>query len=134
MSQAPENTRRVRQADLADLEAVTDVLIAAMQEDRDWWNYRFPYRKEFPEDHRRFMGLLARTWLEPANDDWVVFVAEARADAQGQLDTDLPFKIVSYAAWNMSYVNFRKHGPSYEPQSRACTYNPIAYIHNTLLS
>lgn len=128
MSQTQDNFRRIRQADLTDLDAITDVLIAAMQEDRDWWNYRFPYRHEFPEDHRRFMGLLVRTWLEPANDDWVVFVSETRADDQGRLDPDLPFKIVSYAAFDISYVNFRKHGPRYKPQSRKYMRTTAFYI------
>lgn len=45
---------KLREATKDDLEALTDIMIAAMPTDPAW-DYRFPYRGDYPEDHRRFV-------------------------------------------------------------------------------
>lgn len=43
---------KLREATKADLDALTDIMIAAMPTDPAW-DYRFPYRDDYPEHHRR---------------------------------------------------------------------------------
>lgn len=102
---------RVRQAGLADVDAVTDVLIAAMPADRDWWDYRFHYREQFPEEHRRLFRLLLEAWISPKFEDWVVMVAEVFDAATNT------WQVGAYAAWDVAYVNRRQYGSAYQPLS-----------------
>lgn len=102
---------RIRQAEPSDVDAVTDVLIAAMPADRDWWDYRFQYREQYPDEHRRLFRLLLEMWISPEFEDWVVMVAELFDAATGT------WQVGAYAAWDVAYVNRRKHGVSYEPLS-----------------
>lgn len=103
---------RIRQAREADVDEVTDVLIAAMPGDLKWWNYRFPHREQHPEDHRWFLSLLIRTWISPEFEDMVVMVAEWPDAAAGGA-----YRIGAYAAWDLTYLNKRKHGQSYRGPS-----------------
>jgi hypothetical protein len=41
----------------SDVEAVMKVMMQAMQCDPQW-NWRFPYRHQYPEDHYKFTKLL----------------------------------------------------------------------------
>lgn len=43
---------RLREATKDDLDALIDIMIAAMPTDPAW-DYRFPFRGDYPEDHRR---------------------------------------------------------------------------------
>lgn len=108
---AKEEETRVRQAESVDVDAVTDVLIAAMPADRDWWDYRFANRVRHPEEHRRLFRLLVQTWISPEFDDWVVMVAEAFDATAGN------WQVGAYAAWDVSYVNRRKYGAAHQPLS-----------------
>ncbi|KAK3486068.1 uncharacterized protein B0T23DRAFT_408131 [Neurospora hispaniola] len=40
------------------------------------WDYRFPLRKEFPEDHYKYTRMLFKYFLDPSFDDWTVMVIE----------------------------------------------------------
>ncbi|KAK3491889.1 hypothetical protein B0T13DRAFT_404157 [Neurospora crassa] len=40
------------------------------------WDYRFPLRKEFPEDHYKYTRMLFEYFLDPSFDDWTVMVVE----------------------------------------------------------
>lgn len=102
---------RVRQAEASDVDAVTDVLIAAMPADRDWWDYRFARRGQYPEEHRRLMRLLVETWISPEFVDWVVVVAEVYDAAAGS------WQVGAYSAWDVAYVSRRKHGSAHQPLS-----------------
>lgn len=102
---------RVRQAELGDVDKVTDLLIAAMPADRDWWDYRFARRDQYPEEHRRFFRLLVKTWIAPDFVDVVVMLAEVYDTAAGS------WQIGAYSVWDVAYVSRRKHGSAYQPRS-----------------
>ncbi|KAK3337965.1 hypothetical protein B0H65DRAFT_435339 [Neurospora tetraspora] len=40
------------------------------------WDYRFPLRKQFPEDHYKYTRMLFEYFLDPSYDDWTVMVVE----------------------------------------------------------
>ncbi|KAJ9133961.1 hypothetical protein NKR23_g10392 [Pleurostoma richardsiae] len=112
---------RIRQAEPRDVDQVTDVLIAAMSVDQDWWDYRYPYRLAHPDDHRRFLRLLVESWIRLDFDDWLVVVAECADEAEEAEGTGpvtgQHWRIVAYAAWDVSYGNFRRYGEGYHPQN-----------------
>ncbi|SPQ20198.1 40ddd489-e041-4fed-ad20-01afb5df08ca [Thermothielavioides terrestris] len=66
----------------ADLEAVTDVIIRTMPLDPQW-DYRFPYRRLYPEDHYKYTRMLFEYFLDPSYDDWLVMVVEDSAEPGG---------------------------------------------------
>ncbi|KAK4199997.1 hypothetical protein QBC40DRAFT_201648 [Triangularia verruculosa] len=95
-----------------DIEAVTDIIIRTMPLDPQW-DYRFPYRHEFPDDHYKFTRLLFEYFLDPAYDDWQVMVVEdSPEEVRGER------RVVSFSVWDVSYRNKRRYGPSYVPQDR----------------
>jgi hypothetical protein len=47
------------------------------------WNYRFPYRLEYPEDHYKYTKMVYEQFLDVANDDWRILVVELRSDEEG---------------------------------------------------
>jgi len=107
---------RVREATLSDVDQVTDVLIASFPEDREWWDFRYPFRDAHPEDHRRYLKLLVQAWIAPENEDYVVVAAEVPDAARPD-----QLRIGAFAAWNVSYRNRRRHGPGYVEHDRECS-------------
>ena len=95
----------------ADLDELVDVVLASMPDDPQW-PYRFPYRHQYPEDHRYFTRMLYEKFIDPAYDDWVVMVVEDQVPGSSKR------AIVAFAVWCLTYVNKRNHWPSYEPQNR----------------
>lgn len=95
-----------------DLDGVTEVIIQAMPDDPQW-NYRFPKRREFPDDHRKYTKMLLQCFLDPAFDDWAVMVVEDRQEDQDA-------RIVSFGVFDVSYKNKRKMGTGYQTQDRKC--------------
>ncbi|KAL8905539.1 MAG: hypothetical protein Q9171_006635 [Xanthocarpia ochracea] len=79
---------KLREATEDDLEALTDIMVAAMPTNSAW-DYRFPYRGEYPEDHRR---CVKRTSEE-------AFEAEATVLNVVEIEKDHP---VAYAVWYRS--------------------------------
>jgi hypothetical protein len=98
---------RVRPADLGDLDALVNLYVAATP-DHFAWDYCYPYREMFPDDHISHATLLFNDLLAPEYDDWAVMVAEKTHG----------LRIVAFAAWDMSYLNRRKHGESHPRQNR----------------
>jgi len=96
----------------SDVDAVTDVIIRTMPLDPQW-NYRFPYREEYPEDHYKYTRMLIEYFLSPLYNDWLVMVIEDTLEE----DSD-ELRIVSFAVWDVSFINKRKHGSGYKPQDR----------------
>ncbi|KAK1783100.1 hypothetical protein QBC45DRAFT_154097 [Copromyces sp. CBS 386.78] len=94
----------------SDVDAITNVIIKTMPLDPQW-DYRFPLRKQFPEDHFKYTRMLFEYFLDPSYDDWTVMVVEAVDPAGGE-----KLKIASISVWDVSYLNKRKHGPEYIPQ------------------
>jgi hypothetical protein len=120
-------TFRIREAVPADIDAVVNVVIAAMPGDPQW-KYRFPYRCKYSDDHRKYTRMLYEYFLKPSYEDWQVMVVEVFPEDDstnseqmflGQdATTSRGGKIVSFSVWNNTYVNRRKLGPSYNPNNR----------------
>lgn len=79
---------KLREATKDDLNALTDIMIAAMPTDPAW-DYRFPYRGDYPEDHRRCVNKI----FEEA------FEAKATVLNVVEIEKDHP---VAYAVWDRS--------------------------------
>lgn len=94
-----------------DLDGVTDVIIKAMPDDPQW-DYRFPKRREFPDDHKKYTKMLMQHFLDPKLDDWAVMVVEDRQKP------DQDARIVSFGVFDVSYKNKRKMGTGYQTQDR----------------
>ncbi len=103
----------IRAAKLDDVDGIVEVVLAAMPHDPQW-NYRFVHRSEFPNDHVKFTRLLYEQFITPANDDWLVMLAETR----GIGEPGVSKKIVAFAVWDVSFINKASKGPDYEPQNR----------------
>jgi hypothetical protein len=103
---SPSNMR-VRIANQGDLDALVELYLAAMP-DHVAWDYCYPYREMFPDDHVSHATLLFNDLLKPECDDWAVMVAEK---THGR-------RIVAFAAWDLSYLNRRKHGEFRRRQNR----------------
>jgi hypothetical protein len=86
----------VRRASLADLNAMLDIGLAAMPLDPQW-NWRFPNRHCFPEDHRKFTRSVYRDFLENKSGNWLVMLAEITG--QDSLTSAVP---VAFAVWNLT--------------------------------
>lgn len=95
----------------ADVDAITNVILQAMPLDPQW-DYRFPWRHEFPEDHYKYTRMLFELFLDPAYDDWVVMVVEDSLEPGGDP------QIVAFGVWDVSFANKRIRGPKYIPQDR----------------
>ncbi len=59
----------IRAAKLSDIEGVVEVALSAMPHDPQS-NYRFPYRKKYPEEHLKYTKLLFGCFLSQIWDDW----------------------------------------------------------------
>ncbi|KAK1836858.1 hypothetical protein QBC39DRAFT_367062 [Podospora conica] len=111
-------TRTLRPGLPADLDGVTDVIIEAMPDDPQW-DYRFPKRLEFPEDHKKYTKMLLQCFLDPQWDDWAVMVVEE----QDPKAKDQAPRIVSFGVFDVSYKNKRREGPSYKTQDPVTLVN-----------
>ena len=137
---------RVRFAAPADVDDIVRLVIATMPFDPQW-NYRFPYRLDFPKDHYQNTKLLYEHFLNAANADWRVLVVELSSagdedeaptvaqqvtalgqcsmwgigGCNGDIQSDAQEgTIVAFSVWNVSYLNKRMLGPSHQPQNRLC--------------
>ena len=86
----------IRQANLADLDAMLDIGLTAMPLDPQW-NWRFQHRFYFPEDHHKFTENTYREFLENKSGNWLVMLAEIAAEEwPGSLTP------VAFAVWNLA--------------------------------
>ncbi|KAL2256919.1 hypothetical protein VTK26DRAFT_924 [Humicola hyalothermophila] len=92
-----------------DADAVTGVIIKAMPLDLQW-DYRFPYRYEYPGDYYKYTKMLFEYFLDLSYNDWLVIVVEDLLEPGALLE------LVSFGVWNVSYANKRRYGPGYKPQ------------------
>ncbi len=102
----------IRAANLSDIEGVVEVVLSAMPHDPQW-DYRFPYRKEYPKEHLKYTKMLFECFLNQTWDDWQVMVVEAPS-----LEDRNVMKVVSISVWDVSFRNIHKHGQAYIPQDR----------------
>ncbi|KAI4944790.1 hypothetical protein J4E91_008477 [Alternaria rosae] len=94
-----------------DVDSIVSVVLEAMPFDPQF-DYRFVYKKQFPEDHYKYTRMLYEEFISPTNDDWFVMVAEVPGSPVSE-----PATTVGFAVWDVSYINKAKHENSYEPQN-----------------
>ena len=83
-----------RQATLNDLDALTWVLLDAFSHD-DQWQYRFPYARDFPEDHEKFTRLRLDEYLkDAAMGIYEIFVIETLSNKEPHA-----MKVVAFATF-----------------------------------
>lgn len=97
------------------MDAITNVILQAMPLDPQW-DYRFPWRNEFPEDHYKYTRMLFEYFLDPTYDDWLVMVVE------DSLEPGHDPQIVAFGVWDVSFANKRRYGPDYIPQDRKSSF------------
>jgi hypothetical protein len=85
----------IRRATIDDLDAMVDIALVAMPQDPQW-NWRFPYRLQFPEDTRDFTRVKYEEFLRNADGQWLVMLAE-REELNGKAAPEA----VAMAIWNM---------------------------------
>jgi hypothetical protein len=87
---------RLRQATLADLDAMVDIALTAMPMDPQW-NWRFPYQSEYPEDTRLFTRWKYEEFLQDEGN-WMVMLAECEFANQP----------IAMAIWEVSALGYPK--------------------------
>ncbi|KAI0099731.1 acyl-CoA N-acyltransferase [Nemania sp. FL0031] len=125
----------LRPATPADVPRMVDIILTAMPHSLQW-EYRFPYKKEFSEDHHKYTTMLYEQFVDSKNVDWNPYVIELTSDDDAGVvevtkpdegntlrQDSTPYKeaIVAVAIWDVSYINKRKDA-SYEP------FSPPAYV------
>ncbi|GAB1319522.1 hypothetical protein MFIFM68171_09732 [Madurella fahalii] len=99
---------------LSDVDSVTDVFIRAMPDDPQW-DYRFPGRHQYPEDHYKFTRMLIERFLDPTYDDWVVVVREVSLEPGNGKKSIVSFAVYRRNPSNESRDPFKwveEHGGS----------------------
>ncbi|KAF2803349.1 uncharacterized protein BDZ99DRAFT_482196 [Mytilinidion resinicola] len=96
----PSPRLSLRRASVADLEAMLEIALAALPMDPQW-DYRFPHRRAYPSDTRKYTRMRYREFLEDQNERWVVMLAEHRP-AQ---DSREP---VAFAVWEIKNIRKQK--------------------------
>jgi hypothetical protein len=90
----------VRRASIADLEVMLNIGLAAMPMDPQW-DWRFPYRLQFPEDTCHFTRQKYREFLEDKTGRWQVIVAEIASE------NDVSPVTIAMAIWDTGSINRR---------------------------
>jgi hypothetical protein len=96
---------RIRLASPQDIDSVTALFIKSLDDDENW-DYRVPFRHEYPEDHWRQQKSYVEFMVDEVNDDFEVWILEVET-------SEASWKAVALSIWDVSYVNKRLHGPSY---------------------
>ncbi|PQE20516.1 Acyl- N-acyltransferase protein [Rutstroemia sp. NJR-2017a BBW] len=96
---------RIRQAGPRDIDAVTALFIKSLEDDENW-DYRFPFRHEYPEDNWRQQKSYVEFMVDEENDNFEVWILEVET-SEGS------WQAAALSIWDVSYVNKRLHGPSY---------------------
>ena len=103
----------LRDATIADLDDMTEIMCSAMPMDPAW-NYRFPRRKEFPEDYWRCAREDMKRILDPGSRSHrsVKVITIPRTDGKGE-------RAVALAVWELPFL-----GHSEIPNSIAPSFHP----------
>jgi GNAT superfamily N-acetyltransferase len=85
----------IRHLETADLDAIVNIAITAFPFDEQWV-YRYPYRKEYPDDHQKYTRLYYSEYLKTyfAGQN-AIMVAEAR-----DLDNPSRLKVIAMSIWD----------------------------------
>lgn len=96
LSRAQRPTRlaiSVRQAGLADLDAMVSIGLKAMPMDPQW-NWRFEHRDRFPVDYETNTRDIYRGFLKNLPGNWLVLIAEKPVNGKP--------RPVAFAVWNVA--------------------------------
>lgn len=86
--------RPVQRGD-ADLNAIVDIVIQAFNYDPQW-QYRYPYRLQYPEDHRKFTRIYYADYLEMTFAGHnTIMLAEMPSDEDPSV-----LKVISVSIWD----------------------------------
>lgn len=92
----------LRPATLLDADALTKIGIAAFPYDPQWL-YRYPYAKEYPEDHEKFTCERYREWLKAAEGPACsIMVVEINDDSTGlerRSEVEVVKKVIAFSIW-----------------------------------
>jgi hypothetical protein len=78
-----------------DLDSITDVMVSAFPMDPQW-DYRFPYRREFPQDHWKYTRDMMEEFLHKDH-----FVTNIVTDGE---NTDFRSrKAIAVAVWELHF-------------------------------
>lgn len=92
---------KLRRATLDDLDTITDLMVSTMPMD-PLWDYQFPYRREFPQDHWQYIRAMIREFFH--KDHFVVkIVIDEDTDVQ-------PRKVVAVAVWGIHFEKTETKG------------------------
>lgn len=92
-------TVSIRRATVKDLDALVDIALKAMPSDPQW-DWRFPYRFEFPDDTRLFTRMKYEDFVRNTDGEWLVMLAECR----GLKSRGAP-QIIAFAIWQVKNLN-----------------------------
>ena len=93
---APTLELKLRTATSTDLDNITAVACAAFPDDPQW-DYRFPHRKEFPEDNYKCTKELYKSMLDI--DDIVINVITTSTKENNETKE----KLIALAVWELQY-------------------------------
>jgi len=108
----------IRRASKLDLDAIVDVVLAAMPMDPQW-DWRFPKRKQFPEDTKYFTKLKYAEFLHNI-EKWHVMVAEYSSEVQLSTST-----IIAVAVWEVANLHLHRSRPKLQRIHRS--YLPVRW-------
>lgn len=97
----------LRTASKADLDDIASVAQAAFPDDPGW-NYRFPYRKEYPEDNWKCTRNEHEEYLDQP-DKYAVLVVTATV----KTDSKVKSKPIAIAVWDISVLTKSTGGDKY---------------------
>lgn len=97
----------LRTASKADLDDTASVAQAAFPVDAEW-NYRFPYRKEYPEDNCKWTRNEYEDYLDQP-DKYAVLVVTATV----KTDSKVKSKPIAIAVWDISVLTKSTGGVKY---------------------
>lgn len=114
----------LRVATIADLDAITEVALAAFPLDPQW-DYRFPHRHEFPEDNQNYTKIGYRAFFNAPKGATYIMVATAPS-----LEDPAVTKLVAIAVWEVTNLT----NPETRPprSSHKCQYNCLLDKHKNL--
>ena len=94
----------IRLAKAEDLDDLTDVAQISFPDDPEF-DYRFPYRQDFPDDHRKWIRCEYEGYLAQP-DKFAVLVVTVAVQSEEMYTTD---KIIALAVWDMSVLKSAQH-------------------------
>ena len=94
MSEGSEEVMALRKATIDDLDDLTDIACAAFPMDPQW-DYRFPHRKDFPQDHWNHTRMTYKNLLETSGN--IVNLITVQTEKDGET----VHRSIALAVWDL---------------------------------